>query len=253
MYKISELAELADVSVRTLHHYDAIGLLKPDAISPAGYRYYSAANLDTLQQILFFREIGFTLKEIKQIIYSPSFDKQAALTNHRAFLEMKIARLQTMMATIDHTLEKDQGVRIMSDKELFKGLSMEEMKEHQQKYRQEAIERYGKEAIAETEHKTNRYSKEDWNDIQQSTSAIYQRLIDAMPLGPNSKQAQTAIAEWRQFITNHYYDCTLEIFRGLADLYVEDERFTANIDQYATGLASFMREAMIVYCDWEKK
>ncbi|MFS0784374.1 MerR family transcriptional regulator [Bacillus sp. 1P06AnD] len=249
LYRISELAALADISVRTLHHYDAIGLLKPDTLTESGYRLYSADNLATLQQILFFKEIGFPLQEIKAIIHSPSFDREKALHQHRELLEKKVARLQSMISTIDLTLDHTKGETAMSEKELFKGFSMKEIEKHQKKYRQEAIDRYGEEAITETEKKTNSYQQEDWQSIQHEMEQIYFLFVKAMPLGHDSTEAQTAASEWRKYISGHFYDCTLEIFRGLADLYVDDERFTANIDRYQKGLAAFMKNAIVHYCN----
>ncbi|MGN1401941.1 MAG: MerR family transcriptional regulator [Bacillus sp. (in: firmicutes)] len=248
MYKISELARLASVSVRTLHHYDAIGLLKPSHYSASGYRLYSSEDAEKLQQILFFKELGFPLQDIQSIIMSPNYDKEQALLNQRSLLQQEQKRLEEIIRTIDETIQANKEERSMEGKDLFRGLSRKELEEHQKKYRAEAIEKYGQELVEQTENKTSQYSDERWNANQQEMNEIYKRAAAAMDLGPDSPEAQQAVSDWRQFITINYYDCTLDIFRGLADLYVHDERFLNNIDQTKPGLANFLSEAIKSYC-----
>ncbi len=249
MYKISELARMGSVSVRTLHHYDAIGLLKPSGHSEGGYRLYSGDDAQTLQQILFFRELGFPLKVIKEIIEDPSFDRKQALLNHRSLLQKKVERLQQMLTTIDYTLAINEGNQQVDGKKLFGGFSMEDMKEYQKKYRDEAAEKYGKKIVDQAEERTSQYTDEDWDNNQKGMNAIFHKIADGMADGPESEDVQKAVAEWRQFITDHYYDCTPDIFIGLADIYTGDERFRHNIDQIKPGLATFMSDAIIIYCD----
>ena len=249
MYKISELARMGSVSVRTLHHYDAIGLLKPSGHSEGGYRLYSDEDAQTLQQILFFRELGFPLKEIKEIIEDPSFDRDKALLNHRSLLQKKAERLQQLLATIDYTLAVNEGNQPVDGKKLFGGFNMEDMKEYQKKYREEAAGKYGEKIVAQAEERTSRYTDEDWENNQKGMNAIFRKIADGMEGGPESEEVQQAVDEWRKFITDHYYDCTPDIFRGLADVYTGDERFRHNIDQIKPGLAAFMSDAIIIYCD----
>jgi MerR family transcriptional regulator, multidrug-efflux activator len=141
----------------------------------------------------------------------------------------------------------------MSGQDLFKGFDMSEIEEHQKKYSEEAKQRYGKERVEAVEKRTSQYTKEDWARIQATTEDIYRRIAERMDHKPSDPEVQKAVAEWRQFITDHYYDCTLEIFRGLGDLYVDDPRFTKNIDKLQPGLAKFLREAMHYYCDQQEK
>jgi MerR family transcriptional regulator, multidrug-efflux activator len=246
---VKEVSELAGVSVRTLHHYDAIGLLVPSSVTPAGYRLYNDADLEKLQQILFFKEIGFSLQEVKEIVDSPEFDRRKALKAHRELLLEKRERMDRMLETVDRTIRSIEGGTHMAKKDLFEGFDLEKIKEHQAKYGDEARQLYGKDVVEAAERKVNGYSEEKWKEMHGVIADIYNRLAARMPFGPSDPEAQEAVAAWRQHITDHYYDCTLEIFRGLGSLYVDDERFTANIDKHQPGLASFMKEAMHIYCD----
>ncbi|WP_276357967.1 MerR family transcriptional regulator [Cohnella caldifontis] len=247
--QVKEISELAGVSVRTLHHYDEIGLLTPSSVTPAGYRLYSGEDLERLQQILFFKEIGFSLQEIKEILDSPGFDRGQALKAHRGLLLEKRARLDRMLETVERTIRSIEGGSPMADKELFEGFDMNAIKEHQAKYAEEARQTYGTKVVEETERRVGSYSEEKWKEMHAQTGAIYVRIASRMPYGPEDAEAQEAVGEWHRFINDHYYDCTLEIFRGLGDMYVADGRFTANIDKHAPGLARFMKEAMHAYCD----
>jgi DNA-binding transcriptional MerR regulator len=248
-YKVKEVAEMAGVSVRTLHHYDRIGLLHPETVTPAGYRLYTDRNLERLQQILFFKEIGFTLQEIKQIIDSPHFDRKKALQSHREWLLEKKKRLEEMIKTVDRTILSLEGGIRMEGREMFEGFDMTAIEQHREKYADEAKRLYGKEIVEETERRTSRYTKEDWAAVMGKWDDLFNRIAAAMDKGPADLGVQQAVGELRQPITDSFYDCTVEIFRGLGDLYVNDERFTANIDRYKPGLASFLRKAMHLYCD----
>lgn len=248
-YKVKEVAELVGVSVRTLHHYDQIGLLTPAEVSEAGYRLYTNRELERLQQILFFREIGLPLQEIKDILDRPDFDRKRALETHKELLLEKRKRLDDILATVTKTIQSIEEGTPMSDKDLFKGFDMASIEAHQKKYAAEARQKYGDAVVDETEKRTGAYTQTDWADIQSRTEAIYGQVIAHMDKGPADPQVQEAVAAWRQLITDRFYDCTPEIFRGLGDLYVQDERFTANIDKFKPGLAAFLRDAMHVYCD----
>ncbi|MBS8264351.1 MerR family transcriptional regulator [Mesobacillus boroniphilus] len=253
MYKVKEVAEMTGVSVRTLHHYDRIGLLKPEAVSSVGYRLYSKENLERLQQILVFKEMDFSLHEIKDIIERPEFNRRENLKKHKELLLAKKKRLEGMIRTVEMTIDSIEGGYQMANKDMFKGFDMKEIEEHQKKYSEEAKERYGKETVENVEKKTAGYSSEDWGNIQGKTDEIYKRIIAGMDHGPEDPGVQRAVSDWRQFITDHYYDCRLDIFRGLGDLYVDDPRFTKNIDKYQQGLAAFFKEAIHYYCDQQEK
>jgi DNA-binding transcriptional MerR regulator len=247
--QVKVVSEMAGVSVRTLHHYDAIGLLVPSSVTQAGYRLYSDQDLERLQQILFFREIGFSLQEIKEILDSPGFDRRKALTAHRELLLEKRERMERMLETVDRTIRSIEGGSVMAKKDLFDGFDMDKIKEHQAKYGEEARRKYGKDMVEAAERKVSGNSVEQWKEMHEGMAHIYSRAASRMPFGPDDAEAQAAVADWRQFITDHYYDCTLEIYRGLGNLYVDDERFTANINRNQPGLAQFLKEAMHIYCD----
>ncbi|WP_068774791.1 MerR family transcriptional regulator [Paenibacillus sp. FJAT-26967] len=248
-YKVKEVADLVGVSVRTLHHYDEIGLLHPDYVNAAGYRLYTDKGLQRLQQILFFREIGFSLQEIKTLLNSPGFDRKRALIGHKELLLEKLKRLKDIISTVDRTIDSIEGGTVMSGKEMFEGFDLRSVEEHKKKYEAETRRKYGDETIDAVEKRTGSYTKENWEGIMSESRHIYAKVIAEMSGGADDPHVQEAVGELRQWITDHFYECTPEIFRGLGDLYVDDERFTANIDKYQPGLAAFLKEAMHIYCD----
>jgi DNA-binding transcriptional MerR regulator len=248
-YKVKEVAGLAGISVRSLHHYDHIGLLKPETVAPSGYRFYSERDFQKLQQILFSKEIGFSLEEIREIMDRPDFDRGRALRAHKELLTEKKRRLEEIIWTVDRTLSSMEGGCGMAKKEMFEAFDMTEIEKHQAEYAEEVRRTYDPAAVAECDRKTARYSKDDWQAIMAKSSGIYQRIAAAMERGPADAEVQAVVAEWREHITKNFYHCTPEIFRGLGDLYVDDHRFTENIDKIGPGLAAFLREAMHIYCD----
>jgi MerR family transcriptional regulator, multidrug-efflux activator len=252
MFRVKEVANLTGVSVKTLHHYDKIGLLKPENVTDAGYRLYSDRDLERMQQILFFREMDFTLQEIKDILDRPDFNREDSLKKHKELLLKKKKRLDGIIRTVEKTIKSIEGGYQMEEKDMFKGFDMKEIQEHQKKYSEEAKARYGKEEVEKVEKKTADYTSEDWENIQAKTEEIYQRLIAGMEYSPDDQAVQQAVGDWRQLITDHYYDCTIDIYRGLGDLYVDDPRFTKNIDKYQQGLAVFFKKAIHHYCDQQK-
>lgn len=252
VYKVKQVAELAGVSVRTLHHYDEIGLLQP-AVGPNGYRLYSEGDFVKLQQVLFFKELDFSLDEIKKIVNNPSFDREDTLQKHKRLLEVKKERLEKIIQTVDDTLHAIKGGTEMSKEKMFDSFNMKEIEDHQKKYEKETKERWGEtDAYKESNRRTKNYTEDDWRKIHTRSGEISQMFIVAMELGPESAEAQAACEAHRRHMTESFYTVTLEIYRGLAEMYVADERFTKNIDKAKDGLASFMREAMIIYCDREE-
>ncbi|MGD6828839.1 MerR family transcriptional regulator [Bacillus pumilus] len=246
--KVKEVAELFDISIRTLHHYDEIGLLPPKEVSEAGYRFYSEENLETLQQILFFRELGFNLKEIKEIINNPSFDKQEAFILQRKMLMEKRNKLDRMIENIDKTLKHMRGEIHLTNKERFEGMNMTF-----NEYEEEARCRWGNHSIDNMNFKLSRLSKEEQDDLSVRWDWIFHNLASLRNLAPQSKEVQAAIREWYDFLNNHFTQYSLEAFYGLGQLYIQDERFTKNIDQYGEGLASFMSEAMKAFAVQQKR
>ena len=247
-YTVQVVASMAGISIRTLHHYDKIGLLKPANKSAAGYRLYSEQNLEKLQQILFFRELGFGLQEIKSIIEQPGYDRTHALRSHRQLLVEKRKRIGQLIKTIDSTIDALEGGSQMETKDRFDGFDESKIEEH----KQEARERWGHtKAYRESEEKTAHYSKADWKKIFAESGDIYGRVAELMIAGkdPGDSEVQAQAGQWFDHITTNFYSCTPEIFRGLAQGYVEDARFTANIDKVEPGLAAFLSRAMRIYAD----
>ena len=231
--KVKEVAALSGVSIRTLHHYDELGLLKPAETSEAGYRIYSDENLAELQQILFYRALGFSLKQIKEVLANPSFNRMEALKSQRQMLHQKRAQLDDMIETIERTIKEGRGEGTMTHEERFKGFVFSE-----NPYEQEARDRWGNEAVDETNKKVE--------EQQEKMNEIYRRLAEIRHTSPDSQEAQNTIADWFDFL-NTIGTYSLEAFEGLGEVYVADERFTKNIDQFGKGLANFMKEAMAVY------
>src|SRR5688572_195485 len=181
-YGVKELAELSGVTVRTLHFYDEVGLLKPAGHSVSGYRFYGEKELLQLQQILFFRELGFELKQIKRILNRSDFDRRAALESHRGVLEKNVARTKELIKTIDETLEHLKGKRKMKDRALFSGFDHAKQAE----YEKQLIEQYGekmREGIAESRRKVKDWTKQDWERSGKEWDAICTQLADAMKRG----------------------------------------------------------------------
>ncbi|MCG8482790.1 MAG: MerR family transcriptional regulator [Clostridia bacterium] len=234
---VNEVAKLAGISVRTLHHYDKVGLLRPKRKANSNYRLYDENDLERLWQILFFKELDFPLSKIKEIMNNPKFDKEQALESHKKLLLEKRKRLDNIITSIDETIKKGFEMSMIKT---FSNESYEQ-------YKEEAIEKYGDMAKASYD-RVSQYSKTQWKAIEEEAKEIYSGLAENMNKGAEDEIVQQLIAQWRNHITKYYYDCTIEIFKGLGQLYVTDERFTKNIDKTKEGLASFMKEAMDYYC-----
>jgi len=241
--RVKEVAELAGISVRTLHHYDEIGLLVPDGVTEAGYRIYSERNLEMLQQILFFRELGFPLKRIKEIVTDPKFDRLAAMEMHRNMLLERRKRLDSMLSVLDKTIRHAKGEIEMTVKERFEGFDFSK-----NPYEEEARKRWGDEAVDRSNAALRSLSKEEAAKLQDEMSAIYRKLAGLKHTTPDSDEAQAAIGEWYNLLQK-FGSYPPEAFKNLGQMYVDDERFTKNIDQFGEGLAAFMRDAMAVYAD----
>lgn len=246
--KVKEVADLVGISVRTLHHYDDIGLLTPEKTTESGYRLYADDDLETLQQILFFKELGFPLKKIKEVINSPSFDRRKALEMHRNMLCEKRNRIDQMIATIDKTLRHMKGEIQMSDEEKFVGFDFSH-----HPYEQEARKRWGDEAVDQSNAKIGNMSKEKQKAMGEEMNAIYRKLASLSNDSPESEEAQAAIQEWCDFLNNNFdIHYSFDAFKNLGQMYVEDQRFTQNIDTFGEGLAAFMRDAMAVFAERNK-
>ena len=240
MYTVKQLADLAGVSVRTLHYYDEIGLLTPPEVGANGYRYYDDESLLTLQQILFFREMDLSLSDIGKIVGAAGFDVLAALDAHREGIEARIRRLNRLIDTIDETMKYLRGNGTMSDKrKLFGGFTPEEEKQ----YAEEARERWGS-SVDESYKLWNSYSDAKKQQVMAEGQAIYADMVSVIDQPADSDAVQSIIARWHQHM-RYFYEPSVERLRGLGQHYVDDPRFAAMHPDLAEG----MRRAIYVYCD----
>lgn len=245
MYTVKQLADLAGVSARTLHYYDEIDLLKPAAYGENGYRYYDAAAVLRLQQIMFYRELDFSLSDIRLLLDQPDFDVAQALTAHRSVLQRRAARFERLIHTIDRTLEHLKGVTNMTQADLFDGFTDAK----QAQYEQDVRARWGDNpATAESFKRWGSYSAAQKDQIKAEGGTIYQALAAAMSLGYDSPEVQALIARWHQHL-RHFYEPTPEILRGLGQGYAEHPDFRATFQKIHPDLPEFLQQAITYYCD----
>ncbi|MCA9390419.1 MerR family transcriptional regulator [candidate division WWE3 bacterium] len=243
-YSVNQLAKLAGISVRTLHYYDNIGLLSPAYIADNGYRNYGEKELLQLQQILFYRELQFSLSEIKKMVSADQYDQTTALREQRALLVLQRNRLDTIIETITKSINSQKGGTQMTEEELFNGLSQEKINE----YKEEAKQRWGNtDAYRQSQERMKNWRKEDIARITQQGEAILADLKKFTDNSVESDEVQNLIADYHQHM-NNFYDCSLEMFRGLGAMYVQDERFAQYYKDRDID-PTFMKQAMDYYCD----
>jgi len=245
---VSQVAKLSGVSIRALHHYDEIGLLRPSGRTGAGYRLYGDKELRRLQQVLFFKELGFPLEEIGRIMRDPGFDLQSALLMQRQLLEEKAARIRALIAAVDAALECEERGTTMSKEAMFEVFGDFDPS----RYEEEAKQRWGHTAqYKQSKRKTSRYGKKEWQRIKEEGEALHQDLARAMADGakPTDPRAMDLAERHRQHITRWFYDCGYPMHRGLGDMYVADERFTQTYDRVRPGLAAYLRQAIHANAD----
>ena len=237
--QIKEFAEYTGVSVRTIHYYDEIGLLKPAEVDlHSGYRYYDEKSILRMQEIMFYRELDFSLKTIRDILSSPSYNKNKALKDQKHLLTLKKERLERLISAIDDAVKGDNVMNAFDNSEF-------------EKYKGEAQEKWGNtDAYKEHSEKTKGYSKDKWNDLAGEMNDIMAEFSVCMKNGatPDSDEAQNLVKRLQNHITENYYLCTNEILAGLGQMYVADERFRKTIDKHLIGTADFISEAIKVYC-----
>jgi DNA-binding transcriptional MerR regulator len=248
MYTVKQLSTLAGVTPRTLHHYDQIGLLKPESVGENGYRYYGEKSMLRLQQILFYRELDMPLDEIKKIMGRRDFDVLSALENHKLALRKRINRLEHLIETVDKTILHMKGENTMSPKGLFEGFSEEE----QERYAKEAEQLYDLETVRESNRKWKSYSAEKKQAVMEEGEQIYLDMIAIMPKGADSPESQAIVERWRAHM-DYFWTPNLDQLLALATGYVENSRFRDNFDQMHPQLAEFMRDAVKVYVENSKK
>ncbi len=242
-WTVGELARLAGVTVRTLHHYDRIGLVRPSERTSAGYRSYDLRDLDRLQQVLVYRELGFPLEEVATLLDDPDADPAAHLRRQHRLLRERLERTQAMVAAVEKEMEARQMGISLTPEERFEvfgdGFSEE--------YQAEAEERWcDTEAWAQSQRRTSAYTKDDWVRIKAEGEDVERRFAAALADGvpADSPAAMDLAEEHRQQISRNFYDCPPEMHAGLGRMYVEDERFTAHYEQIAPGLAEYVSTAV---------
>jgi DNA-binding transcriptional MerR regulator len=246
LYTVKQVSDLTGVSVRTLHYYDEIDLLHPSSVGANGYRYYDDPALLRLQQILFYREVGLELTQIKDILDSPDFDLLSALRTHRSGLEDKITRLQNLIRTVDNTIMHLSGEVNMSKKKLFEAFS-EEKQEH---YQRVARLQYGPDTVNASIKLWNSYSKAKQDAVMQEAGEIYSDMAAALEAGKSAQSAevQAILVRWHENMRN-FYEPTLEIMRGLAEGYHTDPGFIATFQKFHADLPDYLFEGITQYVD----
>ncbi|MBQ8629802.1 MAG: MerR family transcriptional regulator [Prevotella sp.] len=241
---IREFAKLTGVSVRTLHYYDEIGLLKPSFVDGQnGYRFYDERCLERMQEILFYRELDFPLKDIGEILSAPDYDKQTALKEQRRLLILKKERLERLITALDGVMKGENLSMNIFDNSEYEAQCKQ--------YAKEAKEKWGStEAYKESAEKTKDYSKEKWSNVSEGMDALMAEFAECRARGsaPESDEAQALVKKWQNYITENFYTCTKEILAGLGKMYIADDRFKENIDKHGKGTAEFMCHAIGAYC-----
>ena len=246
-YSVNKLSKLSGVSARTLRYYDEIGLLSPLRVAESGYRMYGEAEVDRLQQILLYRELGFALSEIKELLQAP--DMEAAFSSHLSRLKQERARLDKLISNVQKSMATMKGEASMTNAEKFEGFKQSLINENERKYGKEIRERYGDEAVNSSNAALSGMTKEQYDEGERLRAECEITLRRALKTGdPASELAQAACALHRQWLSHYNPDYSKDYHRALGDMYVTDERFRAYYDNIAAGCAEFLRDALVVYC-----
>jgi DNA-binding transcriptional MerR regulator len=242
-YSVGEVARLAHVSVRTLHHYDEVGLLEPSGRSDAGYRLYSEDDLAVLQQVLFYKELGFGLEEIRALMADPAFERREALISQRELVAEQLLRLQDLMGLIDRTLISMEGGIRMTEEEMFEVFGDFDPAEHEEEVEQSWGDT---DAYKISARRTASYTKEDWARFKAEQDSLNDRMIAVFDAGaePTDPQAMDIAEEARAQIDTWFYPLSREMHVCLGEMYVADPRFKANYDKQREGLAQWLCDAI---------
>lgn len=253
-YTIQKLANLAGVTTRTLRYYDEIGILKPARINSSGYRIYGQKEVNLLQQIMFYRELGVGLDQIKNIVTNPNFNPSETLKEHREKLLAKRKQIDILLNNVEKTLATLEGRMTMSDQEKFEGFKKQLIEENEKKYGKEIREKYGEEAVEASNKKLMNMTKEEHEELTKLNELFNQTLIEAYKTGdPASEVAQKAAELHKQWLTFYWPTYSKEAHAGLAQMYVDDERFKAYYEKIQPGATEFLRDAILIYTGMKKE
>jgi len=238
MYTVRQVADLAGVTPRTLHHYDAIGLLKPTSVGGNGYRHYGEEALLRLQQILLYREMGMDLDAIKRLLARKDFSVVKALEAHRSALTRRIERLNRLVETVDRTISSQKGEMTMDDQRLFEGLTDQE-----KAYAEEAMDRWDPAVVKESNRRYGRLTAAEKQAMKDAGEALRRDWAKLIGTPVDSPAVKAVVARWKKGL-EFFYTPTPEILVGLAEMYVADERFRANYDRHDPRLAAYVLECV---------
>lgn len=247
-YTVKRLGQMAGISTRTLRYYDEIGILKPARINSSGYRIYGQAEVDKLQQILFYKELGVSLEMINEIVNDPEFNGTFALKEHRQQLLDKRKQLDLLIANVEKTIKATEGRMKMSNQEKFEGFRQKLIDDNEKKYGQEIREKYGEDVVNKSNEKFKNMTEEQFNEANRIAAEIQSTLAEAMKTAdPAGELAQKAAELHKKWIMFYWPEYSKEAHAGLAQMYVDDERFTAYYDKVQSGTAEFLRDAIHIY------
>jgi DNA-binding transcriptional MerR regulator len=241
MRTVGEVAQLTGVSVRTLHHYDEISLLSPSGRSEAGYRLYSYEDLTRLQEILVWRQLSFSLGEIRDLLDDPEHDRLRALRRQREMVVVERARLGAVLHALDATIDAAVDGTRVEEVSMFEGFDHSE-------YEAEARERWGHtDAYAESARRTAGYGDREWALIRAEGESIVDDFASLMRAGeePSGERARAVAERHRQHLSVWFYECSFAMHRGLAEMYVADARFAGSYESVASGLAQYVHDAVV--------
>jgi len=248
-YSINELSKLAGISTRTLRYYDEIGLLSPERAKSNDYRVYGQNEVDLLQQILFFRELGVSLDEIKKIVCSKEYDRTLALQEHLLALKAKREQIETLITNVEKTIVASRGGCGMNNKEKFEGFKQNLVVENEKKYGKETREKFGDDVMDDSNAKTMGLTKEQYEKREALSEEINDLLMKAFEEGdPSSELAQKVCALHRAWLEYFWKNYSKEAHLGVAQTYVDDPRFKKYYDNIAAGCAEFLYSALKIYC-----
>lgn len=250
-YSIRELADLSGVTTRTLRWYDQIGLLKPCRIAESGYRYYGPSEVDRLQDILYFRALGVELVRIKECLDDPSFDRPAALRAHLAALETEQTRIKELIRSVRQTLEAEERNEIMSDDKKFEAFKRKAVEEHEKRYGKEVRQKYGDREADNANRAMMEMTREEYDSQTALDEALRGRLEVAVEAGlvPSGEEGREIALLHKRWMIGTGMPYEVNRHKGIAALYVADERFTAYYDRAVSGCARFLRDAVQIWAD----